>query len=93
MAEQRQVRHYVRRALGKRESWRYTIPVLRFESELLIRDERRPPSSKVPAGRFLSVLAKAAQYGPFLFSYTAAVLIKEQLALYVPSPLKQRLGE
>jgi glycosyltransferase involved in cell wall biosynthesis len=90
MTEQRQVRSYVQRTLGTREKWRYTMPVLRFENELLIADERRPPSSKVPGRRLLSVLAHAARYGLLLFSYTAAVLIKEQLALYIRAPLKKR---
>jgi glycosyltransferase involved in cell wall biosynthesis len=93
MAEQRQVRSYVRRTLGARERWRYTVPLLQYESELLIADERRPPSSKVSRHRLLSVLADAARYGLLLFSYTAAVIIKEQLAIFIKTPIKNRLGE
>lgn len=93
MAEQRQVRSYVQRTLGARERWRYTVPLLRYESELLIADERRPPSSKVSRHRLLSVLAHAARYGLLLFSYTAAVLIKEQLAIFIKAPKKNRLSE
>jgi glycosyltransferase involved in cell wall biosynthesis len=90
MTEQRQVRSYVQRTLGARERWRYTVPLLQFESQLLIAGERRPPSRKVPTGRLLSVLAHAARYGLLLFSYTAAVLIKEQLAKLIRAPIKDR---
>lgn len=93
MKEQRQVRSYVQRILRAGEKARYLMPVLHFESELLIADERRPPSSKVPGHRLLPVLAEAARYGLPLFSYTAGVLIKEQLALYVRSPLNKRSSE
>jgi glycosyltransferase involved in cell wall biosynthesis len=90
MTEQRQVRSYVRRTLGARERWRYTVPLLHFESSILIAGERIPPSNKIPGDRWLSVLAHASRYGLSLFSYTAAVLIKEQLARYVRAPLKPR---
>jgi glycosyltransferase involved in cell wall biosynthesis len=92
MAEQRQVRAYVQRALGVREKWRFTMPLLKFESELLISGERRLPSKKVPSRRLLSVLSRAAEYGFLLLSYTAVVLLKEQLAMLIKTPVKDRLG-
>jgi glycosyltransferase involved in cell wall biosynthesis len=93
MKEQRQVRSYVQHTLGVRERWRHALPVLRFECELLISDERTPPFSKVPMRRLLPVLAHAARYGLPLFSYTAAVLMREQLVRYIRAPLKERPSE
>jgi glycosyltransferase involved in cell wall biosynthesis len=88
MMEQRQVRSYVRRTIGCREPRRYVIPLLRYECELLIRDERRPPSSKVPGRRLPSVVASAARFGPLLFLYTATILLKEQVARFIMAPIR-----
>jgi glycosyltransferase involved in cell wall biosynthesis len=93
MREQRQVRSYVRHAIGCREPRRYVIPLLRYECELLIRDERMPPSSKVPGRRLPTVLAGAAKFGPLLFLYTAAVLLKEQVARFIMAPIRNSLSE
>ena len=93
MSEQRQVRSYVQQTLGVREKWRYTLSVLRFENELVIGDERKPPFSKVPLRRLLFVLGHAAKYGSLLLLYTLVVLTKECLALYLRAPLRQRSGE
>ena len=93
MTEQRQVRSYVRHTIGCREPRRYVIPLLRYECELLIRDERGPPSSKVPGRRLLAVLARAARFGPLLFAYTAAVLLKEQVARFIMAPIRNCLSE
>jgi glycosyltransferase involved in cell wall biosynthesis len=90
MTEQRQVRSYVQSTLRAREKWRYIVPLLRFESELMISDERVPPSSKVPRRRLMSVLAHAARYGLLLCLYTAAVLVKEHLAIFIRAPMKDR---
>jgi glycosyltransferase involved in cell wall biosynthesis len=93
MREQRQVRSYVRRSIGCREPRRYVIPLLRYECELLIHDERRPPSAKIPGHRLLPVLATAARFGPLLFVYTAAILLKEQVARFIVAPIRSCLSE
>jgi glycosyltransferase involved in cell wall biosynthesis len=93
MMEQRQVRSYVRRTLGCREPRRYVIPLLRYECELLIHDERRPPSAKIPGHRLPAVLAGVAKFGPLLFLYTAAMLLKEQVARFIVAPIRSCLSE
>jgi hypothetical protein len=88
MTEQRHVRSYVRHTIGCREPRRYVVPLLRYECELLIRDERRPPSGKVPGRRLPVVLARAVRFGPLLSLYTAAILLKEQVARFIVAPIR-----
>jgi glycosyltransferase involved in cell wall biosynthesis len=80
MTEQRQVRACVGAELGVREPYRHRAASLQFESQLILAEERRPPSGKVPLRRVLPSLNNAAKYGLGLFASTLGVLAKEQAA-------------
>jgi glycosyltransferase involved in cell wall biosynthesis len=60
---------------------------LRFYSQVLIGDERRPPSHKVPLARIPALLREAARLDAGLAATTARILVREALG-----QAAQRLG-
>lgn len=78
IAESREVRDYVARELGVRQTPANRRRARNFDCQALISSERRPPSNKVPVSRMPRLLSNAARFGLATLVGTSRILLWEQ---------------
>ena len=82
VAESREVRDYVARELGFRQTPSNRRRALDFDCQALVAGERRPPDNKAPIRRMPHLLSDAARLGLATFIGTSRILLWEEASRF-----------